>query len=76
MPRNEQAPGQPIQKSKRLKRPAEMFCGLRILLLYQFISDYQKYHKFLPDDMQVSVLLEEPAHEFREGRIRQKVPCF
>lgn len=76
VPRNEQALGQPIQKSRRLKRPAKMFCNLRILLLYQFISDYQKHHKFLPDDMQVSVLLEEPADEFRWEEYRRRPLVF
>lgn len=73
MTRNVRVLGQPTHESRRLKRPAEMLCGLRISLLYRFISDYQTEHKFLPDDMQESVLPEKPADEFRVRGIWQRV---
>ena len=76
MPRNEWVLGQPTHESRRLKRPAEMLCGLRVLLLYRFISDYQTEHKFLPDDMRVNVLPEKPADEFRARGIWQRVLRF
>lgn len=63
-------------RARRLKRPAEMLCGLRVSLLHRFISDYQTEHKFLPDDMRVSVLPEKPADEFRARRIWQRVLRF
>lgn len=76
MPGNERVLGQSTHESRRLERPAQIVCGLRISLLHRFISDYQTECKFLPDDMRVSVLPEKPADEFRVKGMWQRVLHF
>ncbi|KAK2541972.1 hypothetical protein Q9966_003796 [Columba livia] len=63
MPGNERVLGRSTHESRRLERPAQIVCGLRISLLHRFISDYQTERKFLPDDMRAYAVLGGKTHQ-------------